>query len=213
MSVRFCVLLFLLSCFSCSKRSHKILYIADAKVNCDANRYCLQIKEIGADDWQFLNSPIEGFEFHEGQYYKIEVEVADLDKPSAEGLTQSYKLIQILEQSKGPLMLDNGAWMVTLVQNMDSFGRNPFIRIDRSKNQISGNTGCNRFSGTMEIVEEQVSFSQISSTEMMCREMKVEQAFLTTLKEVSTYKIAENKLQFFDKHQKVIMEAEYLKSE
>ncbi|MBO3096962.1 DUF4377 domain-containing protein [Gelidibacter pelagius] len=200
--------------FSCSSNNKTIL-IANAKVDCTdvATQKCLQIKEVGESDWTYFYSDIEGFDYIEGFYYKIKVAVTEVENPPADGSSLKYKLIEVLEKSKAPLNLDQGSWLVTRVKDRDSFGRNPFIKIDLSQNEINGNTSCNRFSAKIIVTDNKVDISELSSTEMMCRDIKVETAFLDALASIRSYTLKDDKLQLLDENKELLIECNYLKSE
>ena len=200
--------------FSCSNNTDKILYIADAKVACvDTPQKCLQIKEVGTTEWTSFYNTIEGFDYKEGFFYKIKVDILDIENHPADGTSMSYKLIEILDKSRVPLNLDQGSWLVTRIKDRDSFGRNPFIKIDLSQNEINGNTSCNRFSGKISVTNNKVEISKLSSTEMACRDTEVESAFLEALKRISSYSLKEDKLQLLDENQELLIECDYLKYE
>ena len=96
---------------------------------------------------------------------------------------------------------------------MDSFGRNPFIKIDLAQNEINGNTSCNRFSAKIAVVNSKVEISEVSSTKMTCRDAKVESLFLDALKKVSAYTLHDDKLQLLDENEHLLIECDYLKHE
>ena len=201
--------------FSCSDSSNKIIYIADAPVDCVGvgPQKCLQIKEEGNTDWTYFYDSIEGFDYDAGFFYKLKVEVTKIENPPADGSTLHYKLLEVLGKSKVPLNLDQGSWLVTRVKERDSFGRNPFIKIDLSHNEINGNTSCNRFSAKIAVKNNKLEISELSSTEMLCKDMDVESAFLEALKSVSSYTLKEEKLQLLDENKKLLIECDYLEYE
>ena len=216
MSSKFLVIVLLgFFCFSCSKDTYEIIYIADAKADCVgiAPQKCLQIKEDGKPDWTYFYDEIEGFDYEEGFFYKIKVNIMEVENPPADGSSLHYKLIEILDKSKAPLNLDQGSWLVTRVKHMDSFGRNPFIKIDLSQNEINGNTSCNRFSAKIAVINNNVEISEVSSTEMLCKDSAVESVFLEALGGVSSYTLNKDKLQLLDENQELLIECEYLKHE
>lgn len=200
--------------FSCSPND-KIILIASNKIDCVgvASQKCLQIKEDGETDWNDFYSGIEGFDYVEGFYYKLRVAVQEVENPPTDGSFLRYKLIEILEQSKAPLNLDQGSWLVTQVKDKDSFGRNPFIKIDLSKNEINGNTSCNRFSAKIEVIGNSIDISELASTEMMCRDIEVETLFLDALASVTSYSLKNEKLQLLGAGQELLIECDYLKTE
>lgn len=202
--------------FSCSTSPKNIIwYVANSKADCNgvAPQECLQIKEEGQKSWAFFYDQIDGFDYEDGFYYKIKVEASEVENPPADGSSLRYKLVEILEKSKIPLNLDGGSWLVTRIKENDSFGRNPFIKIDLSKNKINGNTSCNRFSAKIAVTNTKVAISELSSTEMMCRDFETETVFMEALKEVNTYTLKEEKLQLLDKNNQLLIECKYLKTE
>lgn len=200
--------------FSCSTNTDKIILVASTQANCTgvAPQKCLQIKEIGQTDWSFLYQAIEGFDYVEGFYYKLKVEVSEVENPEADASSLHYKLIEIIEKSKTPFNLDQGSWMVTRLKDKDSFGRNPMIKIDLSQQEINGNTSCNRFSAKIVVNANRVDISELSSTDMLCGNIDVETAFLEALASVASYTIKDDRLQLLDKNQELLIECNYLKS-
>ena len=210
----FIPLLFL--CYSCSKNTKKVLFISNKQVDCIgvAPQKCLDIKEERSTEWTFLYNAIEGFDYEEGFFYKIKVDVSEVDNTAADQSSHKYTLIEILEKSKTPLTLNNASLLVTRINDRDRFGRNPFIKIDLSKNEITGNTSCNRFSGKITLKKNnKVAFSKIVSTEMMCNEIDVETVFLDALKKITSYTLKEEKLELHDRKKKVIIECRYLEED
>lgn len=204
-----------LLCFSCSTSSTKIIYIADSKVDCVgvAPMKCLQIKENKTSNWTYFYNAIEGFDYEEGYFYKIKVAVETIENPPADGSSLKYKLIEILDKSKTPLLLDQGSWLVTRIKDMDSFGRNPFIKIDLSQNTINGNTSCNRFSAKIDINDKNIKISEVSSTDMTCNHAHIESKFLDAIKNISSYTLNEEKLQLLNQNNELLIECDYLKNE
>lgn len=200
--------------FSCSTTTDKIILIASSKADCIdvGSQKCLQFKEMNQTDWSYLYNAIEGFEYVEGLYYKIRVNITQVENPPADGSSLDYKLIEIIEKSKVPFNLDQGSWMVTRLKDMDNFGRNPMIKIDLSQNEINGNTSCNRFSAKIVVNDNSVDISELSSTKMMCRNIEVETVFMDALERISSYTIKNDKLQLLDENKELLIECNYLRS-
>ncbi|MFV0377035.1 MAG: META domain-containing protein [Mangrovibacterium sp.] len=56
--------------------------------------------------------------------------------------------------------------------------------------RITGNSGCNQFSGTYELADgNRIQFSQLVSTKMACLDMSLEQRFLKVLSTVDNYSL------------------------
>lgn len=65
----------------------------------------------------------------------------------------------------------------------------PTLQFD-SQGRVGGNSGCNRFGGSFTTDEKgQLRFGQLVSTRMMCRDMKLEEAFLRVLDKTDSYKV------------------------
>ncbi len=202
--------------FSCSKSPKEATWLVSGnKTDCvgEAPNKCLQVKEEGQKEWTVFYDQIEDFDYEEGFYYRIKVETVEVENPPVDGSSLKYKLLEIIEKSKIPLNLDHGSWLVTRIKETDSFGRNPFIKIDLSQNVINGNTSCNRFTAKIEVSNHIVDISGLSSTEMMCKDFETETLFLEALKDVSRYTLKEEKLQLLDKNDGLLIECKYLKSE
>jgi len=72
---------------------------------------------------------------------------------------------------------------------MDKQTRNhPTIEIYLEEEKVLGNSGCNNFNGKLNVDGNQISFSQIISTEMACPG-DLEYRFLSALESVNNYKI------------------------
>lgn len=208
------VIFFILSLFSCSQSTEKVVLVANTKANCEDSSLtnkCLQFKELGAYQWMPLQDSIIGFNYQKGFFYKLKLRVTERDQPGANGALNEYKLLEIIDQSVMPLDLDKGSWFVTTLEGVDQIGRYPFFKIDLSKQMIEGNTGCNRFSAKIQIKDQKVTISKITSTEMLCREANVETAFLNALSTLKSFSIHDNVLQFLDHKNKVIMGCKFLK--
>jgi len=69
------------------------------------------------------------------------------------------------------------------------------ITFDKAGGRVSGNLGCNRFSGTFQINGNSLKFSQLISTKMMCFDsMNVEDAFSTALNNTDSFEIKDGAL-------------------
>jgi len=65
--------------------------------------------------------------------------------------------------------------------------------------KVEGFAGCNNFFGTCAIDENQVQFSRMASTKMMCPRMKTEQALLSALEIAETYRVKKTKIELLGK--------------
>lgn len=209
MKVRIALLTLLLSGFwfiSCQFRSSdQIIFINNSLKACDdyPAQQCLQIKLNEAAEWTDYSGSIEAFEFEEGYYYKLKVSKETTEHTSL----PSYKLVAILEQSKTPLTLDEGFWLVVSILDYTGFARNPVFRI--SNNTFIGNTSCNKFSGTIKFDADNFKARALTTTKMTCPTLAVEDLFLDTLQRVDHYKISGDSLWLMDRQYKKLMSCIY----
>ena len=71
--------------------------------------------------------------------------------------------------------------------------KKPAINFDLKEKRISGNNGCNSFSGTLKVEGNKIDFTQpLAVTKMMCLNGQGEQVFMSTLSKIDTYSITEN---------------------
>ena len=70
--------------------------------------------------------------------------------------------------------------------------------------QVSGNAGCNAFTGSYQIDGNRMTFGQLVTTRKMCSKpegvMETEQAFLKNLSHVTTFSVMGDTLTLYDKH-------------
>ena len=67
---------------------------------------------------------------------------------------------------------------------------------DRGSNRLvgSGSTGCNNWTATVVIREDQIDVTDISATAKHCRSMKTQEAFLTSLKSANKWRVEGQRL-------------------
>ncbi|MFP8967569.1 META domain-containing protein [Pokkaliibacter sp. CJK22405] len=61
------------------------------------------------------------------------------------------------------------------------------IQFATQGNQVSGYSGCNRFSGTYSLYGGRMSFEPLISTKMACRDMNTEQRYMDALSSVRSW--------------------------
>ena len=81
--------------------------------------------------------------------------------------------------------LPNGDWQVTSLRGIDTLPADNPPQIKIVADHISGSTGCNRFSGSIEIGANSINIGNVAATKMLCMNRReLEGAFLTALREV-----------------------------
>ena len=87
--------------------------------------------------------------------------------------------------------------------NGEEFGKDeqninhPLIEIYLKEERVHGNAGCNTVNGKVEVDGNNISFSEIISTEMACPG-ELEQRFLSALQSVDNYKIEKLRLFLYE---------------
>jgi heat shock protein HslJ len=109
----------------------------------------------------------------------------------------------------GAATLENTSWKLTGLGNSfvsaPSPQREAYFLLDPANHRVSGSGGCNRLTGIYKLDGNQLKFGQMAGTMMDCPEgMDTEQAFLTSLGQVTTWKITGQSLELFDSDGKVL---------
>lgn len=96
----------------------------------------------------------------------------------------------------------NGSWVLNYISypgdNMDSLypNKKPEINLNTDDKRVTGNTGCNSFSGPFRQQDNKISFEEtMAMTRMFCPG-KGETAFLETLKKVNSFSVDGKTLNF-----------------
>ena len=71
----------------------------------------------------------------------------------------------------------------------------PYLKFERSKNIVTGFTGCNRLRGKYTADESALTFQQVVSTRMACVADSYERQVLEVLNSATGYKIVDHELQ------------------
>lgn len=84
----------------------------------------------------------------------------------------------------------------------------PYLQFDAASKQIRGSDGCNRIMTSYQLSQNQLHFSQLSSTKMMCRDanMLLASQFSEALQQVTSYRIEAQTLQLLDRKGQVLMQ-------
>ncbi len=95
------ILLSAMILFSSCQETERI-FIADHRVDCEgvAPQKCMLFKKDKSQDWTYFYDSIEGFDYEEGYLYELEVRVAQIENPPADGSSLHYALIKIISKEK-----------------------------------------------------------------------------------------------------------------
>jgi len=190
----------------------KTYYVAPYQVACMGvgPQKCLLVKHAINAPWQNFYSTIQGFEFESGFSYILKVKETPIENPPADGSSNQYELIEVLEKSEinQPLQSIYDIWGVIKVKDEDrlSQGIIQTIEINTHKMTVLGEAGCNGYQGVIKAdnASNAISFSKILSTLKICPNQKQEDAFLKALQSVDSYYRYNQNLLLFSEGQVVI---------
>ena len=94
----------------------------------------------------------------------------------------------------------NTKWiLVSLNKKLPTFSMNekPFL-LFKNNNEVSGNAGCNIFSGTYEINDSSINFKDIIVTTSACPDLPIESDFLKALRTTMNYTKSNQMLELKD---------------
>lgn len=211
--------IFFLACSAENKKQDQYVYwVNSTKVSCVglAPTKCLQIQKSETPDpsaWESFHGSIQGFDYQAGYVYKIVVKENHLDPANlpADASSIEYTLVEILEKRQDLRLRINDIWVAIeikgeiLPSEEDGFSL-PQLEINVGEMRYMGNDACNSYNGgIIELDDQTIRFGIAAGTRMMCMDMKIPDLFNTSLPEVLTWEIQENKLQLFDADCKEVM--------
>jgi len=109
--------------------------------------------------------------------------------------------------------LENTYWALTkvgdtVVPESHSPRRAHFI-LNSEAHRVGGSGGCNGILGKYELEADRLAFKGVAMTRMACKQgMETEQAFLTALNQVGSWKITGRKLELLDGEGRTVAEFE-----
>lgn len=106
----------------------------------------------------------------------------------------------ILYQGCGNYLSDSrlqGTWTLEQLSGKEvTIEKKPFLNFSLADNKVSGNTGCNRITGTLEPIGDKINLGPIAATKMACPNMDVESQILSLLNEDDLrYKVSDKQLE------------------
>jgi heat shock protein HslJ len=210
----------LLSCSAGDKLGEKHVYwINSTKAPCvgRAPTSCLQVQKsenLDPSAWKSFQSSIIGFEYEPGYIYKIVVKERHLDPAElpADVSSIEYTLVEILEKREDMKMRINDIWEAlqireeSILTKMEGISP-PQLEIHVGEMRYMGNDGCNNYNGgIIELDETTIRFGIAAGTRMMCPDMHIPELFNSSLPEVQSWEIKENRLHLFNAEGKEVMQ-------
>ncbi len=169
---------------------------------------CYLVKESINSEWQNYNGMIEGFNYKEGYEYILQVEKFAASNPPADFPLFFYKLIYTI--SKKPTMkisyrdkevLNGSKFIIRKIRingDLQAISNDKMIiSFLLNNNTVSGNDGCNDFTGSVEINKNKILFSNFGWTKMFCAETNLDKQFNTLIFEVDKYKLIKKHLKLY----------------
>ncbi len=215
MKIRVIAAIVLFLFMSCSSKNEEtsVFWISGFKPVCDmgaGNTNCLFISKtdnLQQENWELFYSAIEGFEFEEGFIKKVKVLVtAQDDAVAADQSAMRYTLVKELEKTEDSRVLLARDWELESMadQTLQTDHLAPTLTIHLSGMKISGNAGCNTYNGNIkELGLERIAFDNLLNTLRICEAQSVEDAYLSAINEVRSFKVKNDRLYLIDKDGKL----------
>lgn len=190
-------IVFILALFFSSCEEDKILFVADHLGDCE--KPCLLVRENENKDWASFSNKIQGFDYELGYEYQIKVKIEKNKTDSS----LKYTLLDIIsktkKEQKSISYLNDNEWTVTRIEAYEN-KTDKFPNFHIKDGIIAGNSGCNGFSGDIDLTGEgSFKVGQLRMTKMYCENyMSLEMAFSVALRKASKFKVHANNLQVVD---------------
>lgn len=193
---------------SCTVNKNSVMWVSGYKSDCVAGvakTTCLKVykgEDLNNAKWETFYAPIEGFEFEEGVMKKIEVIEEKVENPPADASAIKYTMVKELAQKSDHSVLLNGKWILAKINDhpIDRKMKLPNLGIDLDKMLISGNGGCNNYTGSiLGLDTKQISIGPVASTKKACFAPHFEDEYYNVLAQVSSYQVDDENLVFLNK--------------
>lgn len=197
-----------------------MMIVAPQMVNCgdDGSRLCLQVKFDPEEDWQVLDSAIEGFDYEPGYRYTLLVEHLDRQDPPAQSANAQYVLVLVQDQLEEFVAtaenLEGITWLLTAMGDVSApEGVLEKVQVtlvySSADARLFGSAGCNRYFGEVQINADQLVFttSPMGMGRMACSDqvMAQEHDYIDMLSRTERYAMDGNFLYLFTNAGEVLM--------
>ncbi len=175
------------------------LYVGAELVDCvgEGPRQCMLVKQDPNAEYEFFYDDIAGFEWEAGYEYELLVNISEVENPPADASSLRYELVEVVnktavEMSETPEITNINWSLVNTIVGGDAVVpapdfANPNFTIDGT--MVSGNSGCNRFNGTVTIDGNNITFGALATTRMACdaERMTLETTMLDIFANAATF--------------------------
>lgn len=197
-----------------------LMIVAPQMVRCGDNgsQQCLQVKFDPEEDWQVLDTSIDGFDYVPGYRYTLLVEELDTQAPPTQSANAQFMLVQVQDQTEEVVAaaqnLEGVTWVLTAMGDVSApQGVLEKIQVtlmyNSADSRLSGSGGCNRYFGDVEINADQLVFTAgpMGMGRMACSEqvMAQENQFVQMLGRAERYAIDGSTLYLFTNAGEVLM--------
>ena len=182
-------------------------WVSGKKVTCTGvgEQECMLISyEDEPGEWENFYTSIDGFEFKPGVMQKITVQRTEKENVPANASKYNYELIEVVESKEMVTSSTklNDIWALNTLMGtsyQEYEGERPTFKYSKADSRVGGTTGCNNYFGDVKSVSNStIEFGQLASTKKACAGNHAEQEFLNMMNEVSSYKIANMELSFYN---------------
>ncbi len=206
----------ILSFMKPKKISYRTIYIDSQKENCqyhDTLQTCFRYTFNKKYPYRALLTKSLKFNYEEGYEYKIKVKVLR-EAREATQYQEDYQFVQIISKIKkeNPMPSNEEQTHSISIFNqwiLESFPKekqlekpiekSSYFTINKEKNEINGNTGCNSFGGGVNIQGDKITFINLFQTERYCEEAAAqEQLFMEQLMKANRFAIQGAELMLFE---------------
>ena len=104
------------------------------------------------------------------------------------------------QDRKQGFLLSGKRWILSAMREYRVSADKPYIEFDQEQYRISGDSGCNRFFGNVQITGASLKISQLGSTKRACLSEdanRLENEFLQTLGKTTRFSVETNELHLF----------------
>jgi heat shock protein HslJ len=108
----------------------------------------------------------------------------------------------------GSLPLSGRQWILREIGGQKLNAAKPFVEFNEQERRVSGDSGCNRFSGAVEVTGAALTFSRFISTRRACLDQdgnRLESDFLAQLEKSTRFEIQETTLRLFSGDRAVLV--------
>jgi heat shock protein HslJ len=185
----------------------EIWIVADRTIECigEGVFQCIVYRVKGQDKWQMIFEGVEGFEYVEGNHYKIKIRKETIQNPPQDASSIKYILVELLEERPAnPIEgVINDTWGVVELNGESIYpGKQEMtIELNSRQNSVHAYAGCNSIGGRLEILDgdsRSVRLTGLFATEKFCEDkMKLEKMYQTALRKMNRLEFEQAELRAF----------------